>query len=233
MIVHGINPINEALNSKNLPETIYVLRNKENPRIRAIVKRCEYLNIPVEKVNDMNNLCKRNAVHQGVAGLFPGEDYLASWKDLSELPEDANKLIIFDGINDPHNFGAACRVCDVFGYDQIISHEGDSSDLTAVAIKSSSGAIFHLNLYKCNLNKAVKTLKEKGYELFALDAQGEIDIHNVELPEKYIIIIGNEGEGVRHNIKRESTLLSIPMKGHIDSLNVSCALSSTLCVLSK
>ena len=229
MIIYGINPINEALQSELRPNRIYMRSKKSNKRLEHIKKQAENKAIPVTFMEDMRDLCGHQAVHQGVAGEFPEEaGSLKCWKDLSELPDDASKIVVFDGIQDPHNFGAAVRVCEVFGFKHIVFHLGDSSGITAVSVKSASGAVFHVNFYCTNLNRGANMLVDKGYEILALDARGEKDIYNITLPEKYALVIGNEGKGVRHNIKRLATLLKIPMAGKVDSLNVSCALSATL-----
>ena len=106
--------------------------------------------------------------------------------------------------------------------------------MTAVAAKTSAGALFHVNLYSSNLNKAVQFLKSKEFSILALDAGGESTIYDLDLPEKFCLVIGSEGKGIRYNIINEAdVILSIPMKGKVNSLNVSCALSATLCQLAS
>ncbi len=230
MIIYGINPLIESFRSPKLPSKVLLHKGKDNKRIQHILHKAEQADIPVEVVGNLQKYCGQHAVHQGVAAEFP-DDFAAP---IETLPEDANRLVLFDGIRDPHNFGAAIRVCEVFGFRHIIYHLGDSSGLTPVAAKSSSGAIFFVDLYISNINKAANFLKDRDYKLMALDAGGEESIYDVDLPERFCLVIGSEGDGVRFNLRRDSdALVKIPMTGEVNSLNVSCALSAALCEFSR
>lgn len=229
MYIYGINPVLESLNADCLADCIYIQESKNNKRINHIISRAEKKQVPVERVEDLRKFVSGNAVHQGVAAFF--EESLE--RPLKELPDDVDKLLILDGITDPHNFGAAIRVAEVFGYKHILYHQGDSSGLTAVAVKSSSGAVFHTKLYCSNLNQALRFLKDRLFTFYALDVNTENSIYDIQLAERHALIIGSEQKGVRHNIKQNSTLMKIPMSGKLDSLNVSCALSACLAEFSR
>ena len=130
--------------------------------------------------------------------------------------------------------GAALRVCNCFGFDTVIYHQGNSSGLTSAAVKVSTGAAFHLHIYHSNLNTAVRRLKDDGYTLYALEARTDTTIYDCALPDKFALIIGSEAKGVRHAIKRlVDDIVTIPMRGNVDSLNVSCVLSATLSEFSR
>ena len=224
MYIYGINPILESLRSNHLPESILIQESKDNKRIQHIIKQADKRQVHVEKVKDLRTYLPNNAVHQGVAGKYD-KPFI---KPIKELPDEETKLLILDGITDPHNFGAAIRVAEVFGYTNILFHQGDSSGITPVAVKSSSGAIFHCQLYYSNLNQAIRILKDRNFTFYALDVNTDKSIYDLSLDEKHAIVIGSEQKGVRHNIKQNSLLIKIPMSGKLDSLNVSCALSACL-----
>ncbi len=225
MLIHGINPIFESLRSDCRPVKLYLQTGKDNKRINHLRRQAENLSIPIEAHPDLTRLCGRGSVHQGVAGEYP-DDFA---RQLTDLPETVDRLVVFDGIRDPHNFGAALRACEVFGFRHIVYHEGNSSGLTPVAAKSSSGAIFHLNLYIANLNKAMKFLQAREFAVYALEARGDATIYDLELADRFALVIGSEGEGIRFNIRNAATsLVSIPMVGKVNSLNVSCALTAAL-----
>jgi 23S rRNA (guanosine2251-2'-O)-methyltransferase len=230
MIIFGINPILESLQSDRKPETLYIQSGKRSKRLDHVVNMAEKLAIPVEIVDNLEPLCGRNVVHQRVAGRYAD----TFTQQLKKLPQDVDRIVLFDGLEDPHNFGAGLRVCEVFGFPHIIFHKGNSSGLTSVAAKSSAGAVFHVNLYVSNLNQAVKLLKEWGYTIICLEAEGAESIFDVELPERFCLVIGSEGKGVRHMIREQADkVVKIPMHGRVNSLNVSCALSATLCEFSR
>ena len=226
MLCYGINPILEALRSDSPPTKLLVHRGKDNKRLQHLRGLATKRDIPVQENADLDRLCGQNAVHQGVAGEFADTWY----RPLEQLPDDVERLVVFDGIRDPHNFGAALRVCETFGFRHVLYHLGNSSGMTPVAAKTSSGAIFHLHLYAANLNKAMQALQQRGFSIYALDMAGQHSIHSVPLEPPFCLVIGSEGDGVRHNIRRVATaMVNIPMAGHIESLNVSCALSACLC----
>ena len=106
MYIYGINPIIESLNSSMIPKTIYIQEKKNNKRIEHIKQKATRLNIDLEVLDDLRAFLPKNAVHQGVAAYF--DDRFS--QPLKALPDDVEKLLILDGINDPHNFGAAIRL---------------------------------------------------------------------------------------------------------------------------
>jgi len=229
MICFGINPIAELLRSALVPELLYVEHGKhENPRIAHLLRQAEQRGIPVEGVHDLTRICQHDA-HQGLAAELP--------EPVEPLPapgELGPRVAVLDGLQDPHNFGAALRVCDVFGFHDVIFHKGNSSGLTPVAIKSSAGAAFHLRICHDNLNHAVRRLQGEGYGIYVLDAAGPVSIYDCPIPERLALVIGAEDKGVRHAILRLADLtVHIPMRGHVDSLNVSCALSAALGEISR
>ncbi len=229
MIFYGINPMFEAIRSKTPPERLYFATGKEdNRRLTSLVRLAEQHGIPFEWRDRLDDLAD-GGNHQGVCARVGAME-----EPLPDPPELGPRVIIFDGIMDPHNFGAALRVCEVFGFNRIIYHKGNSSGITPAVIKVSAGAIFHVHIYHANLNQAVRRLKDEGYAIYAMHARTESDIYTCEVPEKLCLVIGAEDKGVRHLIQRQADqLVHIPMRGRVDSLNVSCALSAALCELSR
>ena len=141
---------------------------------------------------------------------------------------------MFDGIQDPHNFGASIRVSEVLGFNNIIFYKGDSCGITPSAVKASAGGIFHVNLYQSNLNSAMKKLITWGFSIYVLDGKGDILLPQVQLEKKVCLVIGSERKGVRFSIKRQADkIVKIPMYGKLNSLNLSCALSAVLYEFSR
>ncbi len=233
MIFYGINPVLESLRSNRKPKTVYldraktdpaINRKKGNPNFPKIGRLAAHHNIPVKTVDRLEKLCD-SRYHQGVAAEIDNPGV----RLLKEITHDAQVYVIFDGLQDPQNFGAAIRVCEVFGFHDLVFHEGDSCGVTPTAIKASSGAFFHVNLYLSNLNSAIRQLSANGYQIVVLDSDGDQNLYGYQWPEKFALIIGSEGFGVRFAIKRlADAMVKIPLVGKVDSLNVSCALSATL-----
>lgn len=229
MIFYGINPLFEALHSESCPRRILVQQGKSNKRIQGILHLAERKGIPVETVADLKRLCG-SAQHQGVAAEIPG----LGQQPLTDQAVLGDRIVMLDSIQDPHNFGAAMRVCEAFGFRDIIYHKGNSSGVTPTVVKVSTGAIFHVRLLMSNLNRAVKWLKAHQYRLCVLEGGGERTIYDVDFTGRFCIVIGSEGSGVRHNIRREADrVMRIPMQGRVNSLNVSCALSAVLAEVSR
>jgi len=226
LLFYGLNPVREALRSRYRPTEVLIEQDKSNPRLADIAKLAQALAVPVRQVPRLDALCGRGVVHQGVAAHLKYRELCA---DFNAAAITASRYVMFDGINDPHNFGAALRVAEVFGFHDIIFYKGNSSGITPAAIKVSTGAVFHLNVYVSNLNNAIKRLKDAGVAIIAMDGEAPTSLYTTELPERYCIVVGAEDEGVRFAIKRQADLLlRIPTLGKVSSLNVSCALSATL-----
>jgi len=133
--------------------------------------------------------------------------------------------LILDGITDPRNFGALLRTADGAGVRYVVIPRDRSVEATAVAVKASAGAAYHVKIAKVtNLRRAIMDLKKLDYWIVGLDAGSRELIYNRSYPSRLGIVLGSEGKGVRPVILRECDfLVSIPMLGKIASLNVSVA----------
>ncbi|MCH2174510.1 MAG: RNA methyltransferase [Lentisphaeria bacterium] len=231
MLIYGINPMVEAAKNEIYPEMFYLQKGKDkNPRVKELITLLERGGVKPSYLTNLNKICPQQAVHQGVAGDYR---HRFIWP-VRDLPQDCEKIVMLDGISDPHNFGAALRVCECFGINNVIYFDGDSSGLTSVAVKSSAGAAFQVSLYEGNLNKAIQFLKERDFSIYALAGEGEQSIYDLKPKGKFCFVIGSEGKGVRFNICRQADdLVHIPMQGALNSLNVSCALSAALAVVNQ
>ncbi len=227
MFFYGINPVIESLQSLHVPERIYVAEGKANPGINKILKLAAGRDVPIKRVPRVDKLCGSRD-HQGVGAEIAD----LGVRSLPETGFDSDHIVMFDGLQDPHNFGAALRVCEAFGFRTVIFHKGNSSGVTAAAVKVSAGAVFHLSLYISNLNTAVKKLKREAYAIYCLDGKGPTDVFQLQAGPKFCLVIGSESDGVRFAIQRQAdATVRIPMHGRIESLNVSCALSAALAAI--
>jgi 23S rRNA (guanosine2251-2'-O)-methyltransferase len=224
MIFYGIHPVTEALRAERPLARIITQRGKDNPGIEGIRALSGRRGVREEQVSDLARLCNARE-HQGVAAEIPDERLFVS-------PEAAlaeARSVMLDSIQDPHNFGASLRVCEVFGFTTVFFQKGNSSGLTPAAIKASAGAAFHLKIARVRLNRTVQQLQDSGSTIFALDGRGSESVYDVALPARFCLVVGAEHKGVRFAIRRlTDAVVRIPMSGCLDSLNLSCALSVAL-----
>lgn len=151
-----------------------------------------------------------------------------SWKE-SLLPHQGPVLLL-DRIQDPGNLGSILRTAECFGVKTVIIPERGSCGITDVVTRASSGALHYLNVFQvANLSRVVDELKKKEYWVVSTSDQGEENWEDLPDAEDLVIIMGNEGEGVKNILMEESDyLVRIPLHGNISSLNVSIACGVTL-----
>jgi 23S rRNA (guanosine2251-2'-O)-methyltransferase len=225
MLFYGINPVIESLRTDRPPHQIYVKKGKSNPGIDTICRLAERRGVAVEHVRDMEPLTKARE-HQGVCAEIDEKALFVS----IDTVMNADQIVMLDGVQDPHNFGASLRVCEVLGFHHILFQQDNSCGLTPAAIKASAGAAFHVKLAYGKLNKLARQLDERGTRIIALENKAEHSIYSVELPKKFCVVVGSESKGVRFGIRQldVAELVRIPMHGRVNSLNLSCALSLSL-----
>ncbi len=168
-----------------------------------------------------------DGAHQGVLlechelSLWTESELFADWASLPDKP----LLLVLDGVTDPRNFGACLRTANGAGVDAVLFPKRNSAPLNAVALKTAQGGAESLRLVEVtNLARCLKELQNRG--VWVVGADGEADTHYADLDAagSLALVCGSEGKGLRR-LTRESCdqLLSIPMLGQVDSLNVSVA----------
>lgn len=160
--------------------------------------------------------------HQGIAVNASEFKYF----DLDSLiSENIKKVIILDSIQDPHNLGALLRSAEAFGIDAIVLSSREQVKVTPTVLKVSAGAAIKVKIAMVkSISKAIETLKENNFIVFATTLTAKNSVACLKAKEKVAVILGNEGLGVRKNlITAANETLTIPMIGKINSLNVSVA----------
>ncbi len=163
--------------------------------------------------------------HQGVIAFVSPIKYA----DLDEFLESPRKsLVILDGIEDPHNFGAIIRTALCAGVDGIIIPSHRNARVTSIVEKTSAGAINHIPIIKVNsLTAAIQKLKNNNWWVIAADASANDNYYNIDYANmNFALIMGAEGKGVsKPLLKSADFTIKIPMLNDFNSLNVSCAFS--------
>lgn len=211
MRVCGKNVFNETDKSKI--KKVYLSSNfKDQEIIRTIKKsNLKYVN------TDPKVLDKMLPNNQGI--IIEIYDYV--YGTLDDITDDTF-VVMLDHLEDPHNFGAIIRSCEAKGIKNIIIPKDRSVLVNETVMKTSTGAISRVNIIMVNnLVNAINKLKEKGFFIYVAEAGGE-DYRKVTYADKVCLIIGSEGFGVSQLVKKNSDLIiSIPMKGKVNSLNAS------------
>ncbi|MGT2716369.1 23S rRNA (guanosine(2251)-2'-O)-methyltransferase RlmB [Streptococcus respiraculi] len=224
-IVYGVHAVVESLEA-NLGNKLYLqddLRGKNVEKIKALAaeKKVSISWTSKKSLTDMTS----GAVHQGFVLRVSAFAYAELGDILSKAEQEANPLIlILDGLTDPHNFGSILRTADATQVAGIIIPKHRAVGVTPVVAKTSTGAVAHVPIARVtNLSQTLDTLKEAGFWIFGTDMDGTPS-HKWNTQGKLALIIGNEGKGISANIKKQvDEMITIPMKGHVQSLNASVA----------
>lgn len=230
--VAGRNAVAELVRSGRDVDKIFVKDGEWEGAIKEIVALAKERGIPVVEAGKqkLDKLCG-GVTHQGIVAIAAEKQY-CSVEDILKIARDKGEdpfIVIADGINDPHNLGTLIRVADGAGCHGLIIPKRRNATLTAVVSKASAGALAHLPVAKVtNINSTIEMLKKEGLWIYAAEAGGQ-DLASTDIATPAAFIFGSEGEGVSRLVKENSdVILSIPMRGKVNSLNVSSAAAVVL-----
>lgn len=215
MKIFGKNSLKEALNNPNKIKKIYL---SESFKDKELLKLIKDNNIRYESISS-HDLDKIDSKNQGVMTVI--DDF--KYSNLEDILSD-KIIVILDHLEDPHNFGAIIRTVEAAGIKSIIIPKDRSVDVSPTVMKTSSGALNHVNIVRVvNLNNTINSLKDNGYFIYGADMSG-INYKDVDYSDKVVLIIGNEGKGLSSIVRKScDEIVSLPMKGKINSLNASVA----------
>ena len=221
MRIYGINPVVEALRANRV--TALRVSPRADDRLTEIVRLAEQRGVPVRRApaNELDRFAHGGA-HQGVVADVQ-EAGPTSVEALVTGARGAPLLVVLDGIEDPHNVGAILRTVDAAGADGVVRQSRHAARLDGAAAKASAGAVSHVKVADVvNIARALESLKDAGIWTvgFAGDASKRYDEVDYTLPTA--IVLGAEGTGLRRLVReRCDWLVAVPMRGHVQSLNVS------------
>jgi 23S rRNA (guanosine2251-2'-O)-methyltransferase len=223
MLIYGINPVLEALRAGRVKS----LRVSERAagRVADVVQQAERAGVSVRRVQASElERASRGGVHQGVVAEIEDSARL----DVADLVSGAPSvplLVVLDGVEDPHNVGAILRTVDAAGADGVIRQSRHAAALDGAAAKASAGAVSHVKVADVvNIARAIEELKDAGVWTVGLAGDAPRRYDEVDLTMPTALVVGAEGDGLRRLVReRCDWLVSIPMGGHVHSLNVSVA----------
>lgn len=226
-IICGRNSVLEAVRSGREIDRLLVAHGAASGSTRAIIAKCSEKGILIKEVSPqkLDFLCGNNN-HQGVAVMVASQEY-STVEDILNYAHEKNEapfIIICDELEDPHNLGAIIRSAEACGVHGIIIPKRRSASLNVTVAKSASGALEYMRVARVtNIANTIESLKKEGVWVFGADMDGK-DYTTFDFTVPTALVIGNEGRGIGRLVGEKcDEIISLPMKGKINSLNASVA----------
>lgn len=224
VLIHGFHAVTARL--RHHPESIQVIymdESRRDRRAKDLVKVAEDKNVRVVMANGARVDEMARGKSQGVVAQA---SQIELAKDLDEVLDDLSEpalLMVLDGVTDPHNLGACLRSADAFGVHAVLAPKDRSAGLSAVAMKAASGAADSIPyLTVTNLARILRDLKDRGILIIGTDDEAPASLMDADFTSAAALVLGAEGAGMRRLTKEHcDVLVSIPMFGQVESLNVS------------
>jgi len=224
MIVYGLNPVLEALRAGRVRKLRVGPRSDR--RIEEVLALARKSGVPIERADAAAlDRAARGGVHQGLtAEVEAPRDYSIDELVAAAAPS-APLLVVLDSVEDPHNVGAILRTVDAAGGHGVVRQARHAAAMDGIVAKASAGAVSSVRVATVvNIARALEELKEAGVWTIGLAGEASDRYDEIDLTVPTAIVLGAEGSGLRRLVKeRCDRLASIPMLGHVDSLNVSVA----------
>lgn len=228
MVIYGINPVREALRGGHVARVM--VQEGGGGRLQALVEAARSRGVRVETVErPALDRAARGGVHQGIVAVTADPQTL-SVQDLVSSATGTPLIVVLDGIEDPQNLGAILRVADAAGVNGVVRQTRHAAPLGGATAKASAGASAHVRVADVvNIARAIEELKAAGVWTVGLDAEASQTYDAVDFRQPTAVVLGAEGPGLRRLVKETCDLLAaIPMKGHVESLNVATAAAVVL-----
>ena len=227
-LIEGRNAVIEALRAGESIDKIYLAKGETDKTLGHIASTARAAGVVVVEADRRKlDAMSRTHAHQGVIALAAVREYAAVKDILAAAQErgEAPLLVICDEISDPHNLGAIIRTAECAGAHGVVIPKRRSAGLTAVVAKTSAGAVAHLPVARVpNIPSLLKDLKKQGMWIFGTAADGTTSLYDADLKGPAAIVIGSEGDGMTRLVAESCDfLVSIPMRGKLNSLNASAA----------
>lgn len=234
-LIYGVNPVSEAITSgKTINKIYYQKGNKEVMKLLDNARKNRIVTVEADKhkLDKMISGKDKLINSQGIVASVTEYNYYTIDDILEEasIRKESPFVIILDKIEDPHNLGAIIRSAECLGAHGIIIQKRNAAQVTDVVEKVAAGACSYLKIARVtNITESIKYLKEKGLWIYGLDMDGSTEVYNTDFSGGVGLVIGNEGSGISKLVLSNCDyVVSIPMTGHIESLNAS--VSAAICM---
>lgn len=221
MYVYGKNVLKEYLGNNQKINNVYLTEGFKDKDILNLIEKnnLNYSYLPKNKIDRLVN-----GNHQGIILDIDDFKYSSLEEVLSNIKNEYPLLVMLDHLEDPHNLGAIIRTSEALGVDGIIIPNKRSISVNGTVIKTSAGAISNIPIIEVsNLVNTMNILKKKGFWFVGTDMNGE-DYSTLDYKMPLCLVIGSEGTGMSNLVRKTCDyIVSIPMKGKVNSLNASVA----------
>ena len=227
-LIEGRNAVIEALRAGRAIDKIYLARGDVDKTLGHIASRAREKGVVVVECDRRKlDFMSRTHAHQGVIALCAVRD-TCSIDDIFAIAEQRGEspfVIVCDEISDPHNLGAIIRSAECAGAHGVIIPKRRSAGLTAIVDKASAGAAEHMAVARvANLPAALQELKKRGLWIYGTAADGRNELWKTDFSGAVALVIGSEGDGMGRLVRECCDfIVSLPMRGQINSLNASAA----------
>lgn len=236
-IIIGRNAVKELLSSGRDIEKMYITSGEREGSINLLIGIASERGIPITECERtrLDSIAKGGR-HQGIIAIAAEHNYATIDEIFAVAEERGEKpfIVILDGVEDPHNLGAIIRSAECAGAHGIIIPKRRAVGLTSTVAKASAGALMHMKIAKVtNLSMTIDELKERGVWLYAADMDGT-SYDKTDLKGAVGLVLGSEGFGISRLVKEKCDfVVSIPLYGQVNSLNVSCAAAILLTEIAR
>lgn len=226
--IEGRNAVIEALRAGRALDKIYIAKGEVDKTLGHIASTARAAGcVVVETDRRKLDAMSQTHAHQGVVALAAVREYctVQDILDVAKARQEEPFVVVCDEISDPQNLGAILRTAECAGVHGVIIPKRRSAGLTAVVGKASAGAAEHIAVARVpNITAALKELKAAGLWVYGTAAGGENQLWKTDLRGPVCLVIGSEGDGMSRLVEENCDfLVSIPMKGKLNSLNASAA----------
>jgi 23S rRNA (guanosine2251-2'-O)-methyltransferase len=231
-ILYGLHAVREALRAGSRPlQRILVLRTDRQFGDLVQLAKTKRIPVHIEPPAAFDRLVP-DGRHQGIIAYVAAKAYSSTEEILDRARQRGEPpfLVILDGVEDPHNLGAVLRTAEAAGVHGVFIPERRAVGLTSIVAKVSAGALDHMLVARVvNLSRLIEELKEAGVWVYGVEASAPTPLTGIDMTGPIALVLGGEGEGIRPGVLKEcDDRISIPMKGKVESLNVSAAVAVTL-----
>ena len=231
-LLYGVNPLLEALRAgERVPSEIVVAEGAQDERLRELIELARVRNVTVKRAPRTSlDRAVGNTHHQGVMARVGAARYVDADDLLSSIgarvgSESEPLVVVLDGVEDPRNLGAILRTAECAGVDGVFVPERRAAGLTDAVAKASAGAIEHVPVSRVtNLSRLIEELKERKVWVVGAVGDATMNYTDWDWTRPSAVVLGGEGAGL-HRLVRENcdVLVRIPLRGKVQSLNVSVA----------
>lgn len=225
--IFGIRAVIEAIEAGRDVDTIYMKKGLQGELVNELLALVKLHRLPIRRVPEerLGKFTRKN--HQGVVATLSAVTYASLGNVIPQLYEDGilPLVVVLDGITDVRNFGAIARTAECCGANAVVIPERGSVSVQGDAVKTSAGALLHLPVCREHTTAAaVRFLKDNGYQVVAATEKADFNYTMGNYTVPTAIVMGAEDKGISPEVLALcDTKVSIPMFGHIGSLNVSVA----------